>query len=240
MGRLFNDAATQYLENTTGALTTAAALTIACWFYSDDSTIAQALVQIQDKDVPDNYLGLFAQGAVAGDPVRFARVSPAGFANAIVDTTSGYTVNTWTHACGVRAGAQDHRVYISGGSKATNTTSLTAANTNFDSLSVGRQGDSTPSAYASAKIAEVAIWDLALSDAEVAQLAAGLCPLRLQAQNLLGYWLHGGLVQQASPEPNLVSGSSYSLTVTGATVDTTIPPIGGLPSVFTPELLRAI
>jgi hypothetical protein len=87
-------------------------------------------------------------------------------------------------------------------------------------------------------IAEMAVWNIALADAEVANLAAGLCPLRLQRANLVDYWLHGGLVNQASPEPSLTD-SGHDMVVTGATIDTTVPPIFGLPNVFNRRLRRA-
>ena len=63
----------------------------------------------------------------------------------------------------------------------------------------------------SGRIAEVALWDVALSAAEVAALASGVTPLHMRPGNLVAYWPVWGL---HSPEIDLTSNGN-NMTVTG-------------------------
>ena len=127
-----------------------------------------------------------------------------------VDTTTGYTANTWHHACAVAASDASRSVYIDGGSKATTTTSISVSGEYR--ISIGRFSDSSPSVYFSGKIAEAAIWNIALSDAEVALLAKAVSPLMVRPEALIFYT---PIIGKYSPEIDLIGG--LSLTVTGAT-----------------------
>ena len=209
MARLFDDASTEYMEKD-AAPVTAYPLTMACWFYSDDAAADQGLMSIIDKDAPDQWLAaLHARGGIAGDPVR-ASVRAGTQVNVV--TTTGYSVNTWHHACGVFASTTSRDVFIDGDSKGSNTTSSSPSG--VDRISVGRQGDSTPGNYMSGRIAEAAVWNVALNDFEIALLATpGITPNRIRPDNLRGYWPVWGL---HSPEIDL-SGQGNSLTVNGAT-----------------------
>jgi hypothetical protein len=74
----------------------------------------------------------------------------------------------------------------------------------------------TPTGYGAqtftGRIAEVALWNVAMSDDEVNALTFGAHPLRFRPTNLIFYFPLWGV---ASPEPNL-SGYAYHGTVTGA------------------------
>ena len=72
--------------------------------------------------------------------------------------------------------------------KGTDNTSASPSGT--DRVTLGRLGDSSPSWHFSGSLAEVGIWDVALTDAEIAALAAGLPPNRLVARrgNLVAYY----------------------------------------------------
>jgi peroxiredoxin len=210
MARAFDDGSSQYLENTVAAPVTDFPFTMACWFNSDDITVAQTLVHIQDKDVADAYHGLFAQGAVAGDPIRAATVGGTG-GTVLADTTAGYSANTWHHACGVWATRADVSSFIDGGSEG-NDGGAGDSPPGIDSVSLGRQGDSTPGTYMSGNIAEAAIWNAALTNAEVAILATGVSPLAVRPQSLVFYMplvrdddvdLIGGLTLTPSGSPTI-------------------------------------
>ena len=55
------------------------------------------------------------------------------------------------------------------------------------------------------RLAEIAIWNAALTDDEVLSLSKGVSPLRVDPQNLVAYWpLYGN----GSPEPNYVRNST--------------------------------
>lgn len=178
----FTAASTEYLEvNSTPVV--AAPFTMACWFNSDSIAAGQTLLFVGDKDVANEFWDLQLRGDVVGDPLRFERTTSAGTVNA--DTTTGYSANTWQHACAVEASATDARVFLNGTNKGTNTTSRAPAGS--DRLSIGRRGSSVPTLYMSNHIAEVAIYNIALSDAEVALLALGASPLFVHPEALVFY-----------------------------------------------------
>ena len=72
------------------------------------------------------------------------------------------------------------------------------------------------------KLAHAAIWNVALSDQEVASLKY-LYPNQVAVANLVNYW---PLTSNKSPEPDYGSGN-LPLTVTGTTFSTDNPNIAG-------------
>jgi hypothetical protein len=186
MARLFDDAQNEYLE-IDSAVVGSVPLTMACKFYSDSLTASQMLMNLVDKDVDNDSLAyLAARGNEAGDPLTAYSIGPTAAAK----TGVAYAINTWQHACGVWAADNDRRVYLNGGNKATNGTSSPGHTPNRTSL--GRNGDSTPSSYLSGRLAWAAIWNVALTDAEVAALAAGARPPSIRPGNLVSFWSLGG------------------------------------------------
>ncbi len=217
MARQFDDGATQYLSNANAPLTTFP-VTMACWFNSDDDTITQTLVDLYDSGGGD-YYRLDAAGGTAGDPVQLRAYDGAAGTNVV--TTSGYSANTWHHACGVAAASDDRRVYIDGGSKGT---SAVARNvTSLDSTYIGRN-DVGGGREMSGAIAEVAIWNVALADAEVEILAHGVRPLFVRPASLVFYLplirdddedLIGGLSMTANNGPTVSAHCAMYYTASG-------------------------
>lgn len=181
MARLFDDGATQYI--TVPAPLTGAPFSMGCWFNTNDDTIVQCLMSLADTATANNYHLLLAYGTIGGDPLRFEVLATA--AESISVTGTGFTANTWHHACAVKAAADDHAVFIDGGSKGTDATSSTPAG--VDTLGIGARVLSGVGVPMSGFIAEAAVWNVALSDAEVAILAEGYSPLLVRPQNLVFY-----------------------------------------------------
>ena len=216
MARLFDNALSQYLERDSAVVATQP-LTMAAWFNSDDATITQAILSVVDKDDASKMHFLEIAGAVAGDPVRMASIV-AGSPSYAASTT-GYTANTWFHAAGVVSASNARAAYINGGSKGTDATEEDPLLV-LDRTSIGRLGDSTPSQYFSGSIAEVAVWDIALTDNEIIVLSKGFSPLFVRPQNLVAYW---PLIGNYSPETDIVGANN--LTLTGTVVKANHPRI---------------
>lgn len=190
------------------AAVTAAPLTMACWFIADDVTTLRNLMWVGDKDVTNAYFALSVRGDVANDPIEARTRSSA--TSAAAQTSTGYSAATWHHACGVWAGAADRKVYLDGAGEGTNTTSVTPAG--IDRTTIGLYGASTPANPFDGRIAEAAIWNVALTANERLMLAAGVSPLRVRAASLIAYYPIG----RGSPEPNLAKGTiTLNLTVNG-------------------------
>jgi len=149
----------------------------------------------------------------------------------IAYTTTDYTDGTWQHLCGVFTGAASRACFLDGGSKGTDTTSQTPVNGN--EFLVGIRTIGSPTQHFYGKMAHVAVWNVALSDSEVAQLAAGANPTAIQAANLVAYYplvdsgvdFQGGtsLTEYGSPTwdtadfPSITEVAPSSVTITGDT-----------------------
>jgi hypothetical protein len=135
----------------------------------------------------------------------------AGFATSSEAQAANITFNRWQHGCGVWASSSSRACYLNGANKGTDSTAITTGTLDTGFVGVGSGG----SAYAQfwpGSIAEAAVWNAALSDQEVAALAAGLNPRRIRPASLVAYWPLWGL---ASPEPDL-SDSANNLTLTAS------------------------
>lgn len=219
MAYVFNDAVSDRIRSATAPVT-AAPFSIACWARSDDETAAQAAISIGDKDVTGHFWDILFVGNVAGDPIRF-RALAGGTAGSAEAVGIDYAANTWYHVCGVETSSTSRAVFVNGGAKGTNATNRSPANA--DNVTVGADGNSTPSSPFSGDIAEAAVWSVALTDAEVAVLGTGVPAFMVRPASLVFY---APLVRGAI---DIRSGNV--LTITGATVS-------AHPRVFYPPLPR--
>lgn len=212
MARLFDDANTQHagITNTLGGLQDP--LTMACWFYSDDATINQALMTLTNTGGTSGGYLLRAMGATAGDPILATKQNDAG-AGASATSTTGYSTNTWHHACAVFASNTSRTVYIDGGSSATDTTNITDPTP--DVFNIGAMQNSAGyQQHMSGRIAYAAIWSTTLGAASVARLAAGADPRIVAPQALIAYWQ---LIGRNSPEIDIVGGYDLTLSASAPT-----------------------
>ncbi len=182
-------------------------MTIGAWFYSTDADNVQVIVDLADG-TGDRYR-LALRGNVAGDPVAAMTCDVVSCKWA--DSTTGYSTNTWQHACGVFAADDSRKVFLDGGNTDTEVSSKTTAS--LGEATVGSSSSDDSGKYVRGSVAEVGIWDIALSDAEVLELAAGYSPLCVRPDSLVAYW---PLVGRYSPEISLIN-ATHNLTVTGAT-----------------------
>lgn len=174
----------EYLEHDS-PLATAVPLSVACWFQTHSETLNSTLIFLGDKDAHTQAFVLQIRGTDALDnTLRCFTVNGATIGSAY--TSSSWTANTWHHGCGVFASSTDRRCFLDGGSKGTDATDVTP--TGIDRLSLGRSGDLSPGAYMKGYLAEVGVWAGTLTDAEVAILANGTPPDRVQPHNLVHYY----------------------------------------------------
>ena len=202
MARLFNGS-TEYLDRT-GAVLTAEPLTLAAWFYSTSSTANQTILCL-GNNAASGFIGVRACGAIAGDPLRVHKQDTAG-TNGSADSTVGYSINTWQHACGVFASTASRTAYLNGGNSANNTTATIGAGPDFTNVGVLKKSANTE--FFVGRIGHAAIWQVALTAGEVAALAKGVSPLRIRTKDLVAYWPIFGV---ASPENDIIGGAHLTL-----------------------------
>ncbi|MDE8535474.1 LamG domain-containing protein, partial [Staphylococcus aureus] len=179
MAKLFAFSSSQYMT-VNSAPVTAAPFTVSCWFKPTAFAANARFVSIGDVDVTNEQWSL---GCNTLGRVRWGAQTSAGEAFATY-TGAAMSVGTWYHCAGVEASATSRLAYLDAAS-ATNTTSRAPAGA--DSLFIGAKAASTPSDFADGDIAEVGVWDVALTADEIAVLARGYSPLFVRPGNLIFY-----------------------------------------------------
>ena len=176
----FTTASSQYLSSP--APVSSVPLTIACWFNAKNTTTAHSLVALTpDTGTIDRRFALI--GLNSGiNPVRFFCSPTDGTA---ADTTTGFTANNWFHACGVAASSTSITAYINGGSSSSPTGTISPSGIN--TVGIGARYVNGWSSFADCRIAEVGIWNVALTQAEIASLAKGMTCDKIRPQSLVFY-----------------------------------------------------
>lgn len=101
-------------------------------------------------------------------------------------STTSYSANTWHHVCGVFASNTSRTIYLDGAGSATNTTSLTPTLIDIVTIAAARKSGNVDN-YLNGSLAEVAIWNAALTEPEAKSLSAGMSPKLVRPQSLVLY-----------------------------------------------------
>lgn len=182
MARDFNGS-NQSLTTSAQSPVTAPPLTISCWFNSDNNggNFGAIPVYIGDPATTNRYLlALFAS--------KIEIVSRnAANANGTAISTSTFSTGTWTHGAGVYTSTSSRSVYFNGINEATNTTTISPSS--ITRIQIGRQefNNNAGISWVDGRLAEVGIWDVALTAAEVASLAKGMSCDKVRPQSLKFY-----------------------------------------------------
>ena len=208
MARLLDDASLQYLVNTSYAAL-AVPITMSCFIYIDtfftSTNDRHRFMRLEDTTGAYGYN--FEVLSTADIVPKSIFCNHYDGSHAAAETTTGIaSINTWNHVAAVFASNSSRSPYLNGGSKDTSTVAQNTVTS--DKIFIG-QG--LGSGYTSGRIADVAIWNAALTDTEIAILALGYSPLTIRPQSLVSYW---PLIGRTSPEIDLVGG--YGLTLVNA------------------------
>lgn len=127
------------------------------------------------------------------------------------NSTITLVAGTIYHVCAVWLSITSITIYVNGGNSANVATSCTPTAGNLNATSIGAilPGSSTPSTFCSANIYFPAIWNAALTLADVTSLAAGISPRKIQPSKLLRY---PRLTGHSATEPDLRSSTGWTVT----------------------------
>jgi hypothetical protein len=163
----------QYLT-VASAPVAAAPLTIAAWFRKT-STATKNGFFLRASANNANMFGFYFTTVLRGYVQDNA--GSADFA-----ATQSYSANTWTHACLVEASTTSRTIYQNAGNSATNTTSRVP--TGINAIDIATFGGAT---NFNGQFAEIGIWSAALTQPEVASLAAGMTCDKVRPNALVFY-----------------------------------------------------
>lgn len=171
---------TQYLSISSSPIS-GLPVTLSCWFYPNNITQNNALVSISNISSTD-FIMINAAGAVAGDPLRSQRTSALG---TVFADSSAYTANQWNHMAGV---LYDFTAisYLNGA--AFTATSAISTSLSLNAFTIGaRRNNNSISGYSNGIIADVGIWNIALTSSEITSLSKGISCRLIRPQSLVFY-----------------------------------------------------
>jgi hypothetical protein len=158
-------------------------LTISCWFNSDNNAGGNGAIPIYigNPATLNRYLLALYNSKIQ------AQVVQSNNANAPATSTSSFATGTWTHAGAVYSTTSSRSVYFNGVNEATNTTSIVPSS--ITRIQIGRQQFNNISgvSWLNGRLAEVGIWNAALTAEEVASLAKGMTCDKVRPQSLVFY-----------------------------------------------------
>lgn len=182
MAVLFDDAGPEYY--TADSPISAIPATLACWFRSDTSTPTnQTLLSIGDPTISTAVHALRIRDPAEQDIIA---LSWDGTTQGFSGGGTSWATDTWTHAAGVFASTTSRTAYINGSASTTNTTSVTPAS--VTKFTLGFQAQLTSNFPLSGVLADVGLWNVALTTSEIASLAAGASPLMIRPSALKAYY----------------------------------------------------
>lgn len=192
---------------------TAFPFTIACWF---NASVDSSLCQFGFGDGTASNLVFMAR--LSTKNLRAAIIT-AGGAQFSADTVNTVNTGSWNAGVAVYNSNTDRRAYLNGdaankGSNASSSTFPVMTKTE-----IGASG--ATSLLWNGQLAEIAVWNVALSEEEILLHYQGISPHFIRPANLVLYVPING---SSSPEPDKFSTTGF--TVSGATAGTTAPSFG--------------
>ena len=175
----FDAASDQFLSAV--APVTTPPFTLAGWFNAVDDNTQQTIIALIEGGTNNHFFTMWADGDAATVNFRI----DAGVSSESCHSSTSWSDNVWHHACAIAYATDSRAAFLNGGGKVTVSTDITAAS--IDELDIGATNRAAVAFECNGLLAEIGLWNLALTDAEVAVLAAGYSPLFVRPQNLVFY-----------------------------------------------------
>ena len=215
--RLFDDAGSdEYLSNA-NAIVSATPFTLVGWFRGNDGAATGTVISIGDTAGAQDEFNLQGDGTATNNEIAFY-ARRATTSTAFTINSVGYVVDVWAHTSGRSASATSRFVTINGADEGASTSSKVPVG--LDTTRIGVRTRSSTGDFMSGDLAEVAIWSISLTDADILSLAKGASPLMVRPDSLVSYWPIWG---DASPENDIVG--SFNMTVNGTPTKSVHPRI---------------
>ncbi len=187
MSRLFDDGSNQYCEHS-GALLDGYPYSMGSWVYADDDASTLAAMYLGTTASAQFWDALFLRGAAAGDYVHASSHQHGGGPGLVAAiTSSGFTINTWHHVLAVFVSGAERHIWIDGNAVGDDTTDISSG-WNHNNFAIGGLRDQSPGDYFSGRIAEAAVWDGELVEANAITLYGKDAPSLVEPGILTAYW----------------------------------------------------
>jgi hypothetical protein len=179
MAYRFTAISSQYLS--AGASVTAGSpVTIAYWVRPTD-TLGGNFMHVSVGDSGSTHRIQMYRAGGANFNIDSIATSAAGFL-----ISSAFSAGTWAHCACAFASNTSRTPYINGSASSTNTTNIGTQNA-FNETLIAARRNVTAGVFGNDTIAEVGIWNAALTAAEIASLAKGMTCDKVRPQSLVFY-----------------------------------------------------
>lgn len=206
MARAFTGSSSLYLTASSSPVSDSP-LTMSIWVYPTNLTVDWMGFFVLANSARTQYYEIRTLSYFDYRPMLYAAGS----------TTASQTIhsslmsaNTWQHLAAVAVSQSERRFYFNGSAATPSFTSIGTTTPTLVDVGAGLWAGSR-SRYARAWIAEAAIWDAALSSAEILSLRDRASPFLVRPGSLVSYW---PIVGRTSPERRLIG--DIDLTVNGS------------------------
>ena len=177
----FVAASSQYLS-TASAPVSAMPLTIACWARPTDNTIACAYSSLGNSGAQNRF-----QLYHTSTEVGCSQVSTTGTSSASRTVGVPPTNNVWIHCCGVYTTVGTLQYYLNGSTAGVTNALASIAESTLNQFLIGARRAASIGAYMQGDVADVGIWNVALSVPVIETLAKGFSCRRVRPQSLQYY-----------------------------------------------------
>lgn len=176
MARVFDSASSEYLSLST-AVVSGSPCTLCCWFYPTNTSIEEVM-SVSDLSNDDNYIRLFHGLGIIAFEIGDSSGTPQLLGPSI-------TTNAWNFVAGIFESATSMSVYANG--TFSNSTITSVSPTGLDTTAIGALR--RPSAlYGTGRFAEAAIYDIALTEAQLDEIyGSAISPLLFRPDALQMY-----------------------------------------------------
>jgi len=185
MARGFTGASSQYLSTLSTPITTFPC-TLACLVNLTNTTDTCAFISLQNSTGQSR---IQLSNNLLTSPKRAVQSTAfdlAGNNGAVGVNETAFSAGVWYHAAGVFANASSTEAFFNGGIGSTiGSGSITP--TGIDQILIGARRSTSLGLYQNGLIAEVGIWNVALTAAEIASLAKGMTCDKVRPQSLVFY-----------------------------------------------------
>lgn len=215
MARVFNGS-NQYLARS--AVATAVPLSFSAWINSTDTGAAnRGILSLVDGGTYNGFYVFVVRENHPSNPGVVFATTRQGTSLPNAQTSGSITDGAWHHVAAVFASSSSRAIYLDYSDKGTESTSVTP--TGVDETNIGRI-TSAGSEYWNGKIAYAAIWNVALTDANVLDLQTRH-PRMVRPDKLVACWDLGGF--QGENDLDHIGG--YDMTAYNSPTWSESPPI---------------
>jgi hypothetical protein len=184
----FVRASSQYL-NTTSTPVNSTPLTFFYRFRPVNTTDAQAIVTLQNTNADSRIACAYNPGVSPVRAVQSIIVDNSGTLGTTIINEQTISGSVW-YSAGVTWSSLTAGVAYLDGSSANSSLSASGAVTltSIDQILIAtRKVSNTPGVFFDGNLADIALWNVALTDGEIASLAKGFKPTRIRPQSLVFY-----------------------------------------------------